>query len=146
MIFLLLILLAGAIIFATSQTFLGSSTTHFISAPAVQTYVMSENGGAHMFGAQVVLELDNNAPDIDQDLLYSAISAAASSFSYEEITSFYGMEMLREAVHVRLLHNIDEEYLLGVYFFQFVNDMPLLILQEERTPSRNPFVDALLGN
>ena len=145
-ILLLLILLLGAITFVTTQTFLGGSPTQFVDVPVIQTYVASADGGVHMFGTQVVLELDNNAPDVDPNMLHSVILAAVSSLSYEDVTNFYGMEILRDAVHARLSASFDEEQLLGVYFAQFLSDMPLPNLEEERVPGRNPLIEAITGN
>ena len=147
-IFVLLALLIGVIAFVVMQTqnMLGGSTSHFVDVPVIETHLVSEEGNLHMFGTRVVIELNNDAPDIDQNLLYNAVSAAVSGLSYEDITSYYGMENLRNAVRDRLSGSFNEEELLGVYFAQFLSDMPLPNLEEERVPGRNPFIDAILGN
>ena len=145
---LFLVLLFGAITIVTTQTqlFLGGSPTHFVDVPVIQTHLISEDGNLHMFGTQVVIELDNDAPQVDQNLLYSAVLAAVSSVSYEDITGYDGMETLRNVVRTRLAQNFDEDQLLGVYFAQFLSDMPLPNLEEDRIPGRNPLVDVFLDN
>ena len=145
-VFVLLVVLFGAIAIVTTQSFVGGSPTHFVDVPPVQTHLMAQSGETRMFGAQVVLELDNNAPAISRDQLYNEILAAVSGLSYEDITGSYGMETLRNAVRTRLSHSFNEEELLGVYFAQFLSDIPLPSLEEERVPGRNPLIDAILGN
>ena len=147
-ILIILISLAGIIAFVITQTqtFLGGGTSHFVDVPVIETHLVSQEGNLHMFGTRVVIELDNDAPAIDRQQLYDVVSAAVSSLSYEDITSYYGMENLRNAVRDRLSASFSEEELLGVYFAQFLSDMPLPNLEEERVPGRSPFVDALIGN
>jgi len=145
----ILVVLLGTIGFAVLQSpaFFGNApTSNFVDVPAVQTQLVSGDGGMHMFGTRVVIELDPDAPDVDPDVLYNAVRAAVSGLSYEDITDYYGMENLRSAVRTRLMGNINEDDLLGVYFAQFLSDMPLPNLEEERVPGRNPMLDVFLGN
>ena len=145
-ILILLAFLIGAIALVTTQSLIGGNPARFVNVPVIQTYLVAEGGGTHMFGTRVVLELDIDAPTISQDMLYSEILAAVSGLSYEEITDPYGMEILREAVRARLSRSFSEEELLGVYFAQFLSDIPLPSLEAERVPGRNPLIDALTGN
>jgi len=148
-ILLLLVLLLGVIAFAAiqaRQAFLSRSATHFVDVPVVETHLVSADGNMHMFGARVVIELDNDAPSVHQDVLYNAVLAAVSSLSYEDIVDYYGMETLRNAVRARLSSSFSNEDLLGVYFAQFLSDMPLPNLEADRVPGRNPMLDVFLGN
>jgi len=145
-ILILLALLVAAIAFAAVQNFLGGSPTQFVNVPVVETHLVSAGGNMHMFGTRVVIELDSDAPGVDSSLLYNAVLAAVSSLSYEDITDYYGMEILRSAVYARLATSIDSDHLLGVYFAQFLSDMPLPNLEEERVPGRNPLLDVFLDN
>jgi len=143
---LLLILLLTAIFFVITQTQAGRAAPNFVNVPVVETHLVSADGNMHMFGARVVIELENDAPSVDQDILYNAVVAAISGLSYEDITDYYGMETLRSAVRDRLAFSLDEGQLLGVYFSQFLSDMPLPNLEPDRTPGGNPLLDVFLGN
>jgi flagellar basal body-associated protein FliL len=145
---LLLVLLFGAIAIVVTrpQFFFGGSPANFVDIPVIETHLMSADGNLHMFGTRVVIELDNNATQIDLELLYGAVSEAVSGVSYEDISAYGGMETLRNAVRTRLAQNFDEGQLLGVYFAQFLSDMPLPNLEEERIPGRNPLIDVFLDN
>ncbi|MCL2573631.1 MAG: flagellar basal body-associated FliL family protein [Defluviitaleaceae bacterium] len=145
--FVLLLILLVAIAFAITQNIFSSSPANFVRVPVVQTHVLSQDGNTHMFGAQVVIELDPDAPSIDGSALYAEVLAAISSLSYEDISGFYGMDILRDAVRARVSHNLGNDIeLLGVYFSQFLSDMPLPNLEEDRVPGRNPFADIFLNN
>ena len=146
----LLVLVLGVIGFAVTQNTAffggGGSTSNFVDVPVVQTHLVSDDGNLHMFGTRVVIELDIDAPDIDPDVLHNAVMAAVAGLNYEDITDYDGMENLRSAVRDRLAGSIDEEQLLGVYFAQFLSDMPLPNLEQERVPGRNPMLDVFMGN
>jgi flagellar basal body-associated protein FliL len=143
---LILILVFGAVVFATAQVFLGGSRSNFVDVPVIRTHLVSAEGNLHMFGTRVVIELLPGTPEVDPALLYAAVSAAVNSLDYEDITDFYGMENLRNAVRSRLSGSFNEEQLLGVYFAQFLSDMPLPNLEEETVPGRNPLYDMFLDN
>ena len=145
-ILILLAILVAAIVLVTTQSLIESDSARFVDVPVIQTYLVAQGGDTHMFGTRVVLELDTDAPTISRDVLHREIMAAVSSLSYEDITDFYGMETLRQAVFARLSSSFSEEELLGVYFAQFISDMPLPNLEGERVPGRNPLIDALTGN
>lgn len=143
---ILLILVLGVIAFAAARNFFSESPANFVNVPVIQTQLVSADGNMHMFGTRVVLELDDNAPEIDQNELYTAVMAAVSSLAYEDITDFYGMENLRSAVRHKLSDRFGEDQLLGVYFAQFLSDFPLPNLEEDNIPGRNPFLDMFLDN
>jgi len=143
---LFLVLVLGAVAYVTTQTFFSRTPSHFVDVPVIETHLVSSDGNMHMFGTQVVIELEPGTAEIDRDLLYSVVSAAVNSLSYEEITDFYGMDNLRNAVRARLAGSFDETELLGVYFAQFLSDMPLPNLEGETIPGRNPLLDVFLDN
>ena len=143
---LFLILVLGAVAYVATQTFFSRTPSHFVDVPVIETHLVSSDGNMHMFGTQVVIELEPGTAEIDRDLLYSVVSAAVNSLSYEDITDFYGMENLRNAVRARLAGSFNEDELLGVYFAQFLSDMPLPNLVEDNVPSRNQLLDVFLDN
>jgi len=147
---LLLVLLLGAIALVATQSplFFGNSgsPSQFVDVPVVETHLVAADGNLHMFGTRVVIEFDNDVADFDRDWLHSVVLAAVSSLNYEDITDYYGMENLRNAVHSRLSGSFNDEQLLGVFFAQFLSDMPLPNLEEERVPGRNPFAEIFIGN
>jgi len=140
-----LILVLAAVAFAATQTLFRHVPANFVDVPVVQTHLAAADGSTRMFGTRVVIELAQDAY-IDPNLLHRVVAGAVNSLSYEEISDFYGMENLRNAVRDRLAGSIDDDELLGIYFAQFLSDMPLPNLEEERVPGRNPLIDVFLDN
>jgi len=134
-----------AIIFAAVNTSV-QSPTHLVSVPAVETVLVSDTGTAHMFGARVVLEFDNSVGDLDQDQLHSEIRAAIDSLSYEDITSFQGPDIIRNAVRERVSGNMDEDALVAVFLTEVMSDAPMLNRDVDTGPRRNLMFDAVFGD
>jgi len=134
-----------AIIFATVNTGV-QSPTHLVNVPAVETVLVSDTGTAHRFGARVVLEFDNSVGDLDQTLLHSEIRAAINALSYEDITSFQGPDIIRNAVRERVSGTVAEDALVAVFLTEVMSDAPMLNRDVDREPGRNLIFDAVFGD
>ena len=122
-ILVLLFILIMGIVFVINWG--GRPSSQFVAVPDVRTRVFCENGDTHHFGARVVLEISTSAPRLSQDYLYIQIQNALSSLNYEDVTSFYGTEIARQAIRDALLGSLDEEDILGIFFPFILHDLPI---------------------
>jgi len=142
---LLVILL---VVFATvsQNTGTNNSPTQLVNMPAVQTMLVSETGTTHMFGARVVLEIDNSAGDVDHVHLHRAATAAIAALSYDDIISFQGPDIIRNAVRDRVASYLGEGELIAVFLTEVMSDIPMLNRDVDRDPGRNTMFDAIFGS
>jgi len=141
LVILAVILAIGAFFVVNHQRSL--SPTQMLSVPDVQTRIISEDGSTHLFGARVVLEVDRSARNVSNSRLYDEVYAALSSLSYEQISSFDGTTIAREAIQSRLASTFSEDELVGIFFGDFISGTPLP--GGGRGGGSNPVLDALLG-
>jgi len=147
--FVMLIVIAlvvFAIIFVSSRNNTNADLTHFLEIPLVETTLTSESGTTHMFGARVALELETGAQTPSASYLHDVVFEAISNLSYEDITSFDGMSILRQAVRDSLEGSFAEGNLVAVYFTDVLSDAPMPSRQTDRLPPRNIVFDAIFGN
>ena len=133
------------VVFAILQINEASAPTRLVSIPMVETVLISDEGTTHSFDAQVMIEVDSSAANINQEQLYREVFAAITSLSYEEITGFNGMENVRSAVRSRLSQSFGEGDLLGVFITDIQSDISLPGHRTDDVPQRNTFFDAIFG-
>ncbi|MCL2235724.1 MAG: hypothetical protein FWB98_04685 [Defluviitaleaceae bacterium] len=136
------VILAVGVFFVVNHQ-LSQFPTQMVNVPDVQTRVVSQDGSTHAFGARVVLEVDRSARSVNSRTLHNEVLAALSGLSYEEITSFHGMTLAREAIEERLSGTFGEDELVGVMFRDFLTGAPLP--GSGGGGGSNPLLDALLG-
>ena len=139
---LVLVVIAVAGFFVVQSVFGDSEGTRMVNVPDIETHLISADGTRHMFGARVVLELDNNAPNVRGGDLHGEVLAAINALSYEDITGFYGMDMVRDAIRARLGDTFADEELVGIFFSSMVNDMSLPRVER---PRQNAAFEAFFG-
>lgn len=139
----------AAVVIGVSQAISAAQNTRetrFVEVPLVETRVLSHGGTSHAFGARVSLEVARGANTPDGAALQSAVLDAISTLSYDDITSFDGMNLLRQAVLDKLSDSFNDGDLVAVYFTELLSDMPMPSRQENRLPGRNVIFDAIFGN
>lgn len=138
---LLAAILSAGLFFVVNHQ-LSLSPTQMLNVPDVQTRLISEDGSTHLFGARVVLEVDRSARNVSDNQLYHEVYVALSSLSYEQISSFDGTTIAREAIENRLSYTFGEDELVGVFFRDFLSGTPL---PGSGGAGNNPLLDAILG-
>ena len=121
-------------------------TTRFVEVPLVETRVMDGYGASHVFGARVALEVEVGASTPDGATLQAAVLDAILTLNYDDIASFDGMNLLRQAVLDRLSNSFEGGGLVAIYFTELLSGMPMPSRQEDRLPGRNVIFDAIFGN
>ena len=141
---IIIVIIILAIMLAANAA-ISAAPTRLVTIPAVETHILSDAGTPHMLGTRIVLEIDNSAGDVDQDQLYDEILAAVSGLSYEEIISFHGTDIIRNAVRDRVEGHLGQDELVAVFLTEIMTDMPMLNRDVDREPNRNLMFDAIFS-
>ena len=145
LIVLLIIIVSIVVVVAFMSSRLITAGTSFVEIPLVQTTLRAADGTSHNLGTRVALEVEGNSNRHSGDFLQREVRAAISTLSYDDITSFHGMDMLRQVVQDRLEPYFNEGELVGIYFTEVLSGMPMPSRQVDEPRRNNTVFDAIFG-
>jgi len=145
---ILLIIIAVVVVVAVTlgTRAITAGGTSFVEIPLVETRLTAADGTSHIFGARVAIEVEGSGTRLTSDFLHSEVLAAISVLSYDDISSFHGMNILRNVVQERLDPHFGEGELVAVYFTDVLSGVPMPSRQVDTRPRNNTVFDAIFGN